>query len=206
MNLTSGFGPLYYIMLILCIFIVAFPLAYTINTLAPSGAYANTDLQNNNWMYTAVAAAKISSCNTSTITCLGCLNTNMSISNVSNVCWNPTGGVSTGVLLTLQTLCNACPSGCGPFRHQKNIYESVIDNFLTWNAAGQTFISIVSTLAFVVVVILLLTVSYFVLHAKGEAYQIVVQNMLNALQEERQEKKYIFKKYDLKEHDFLVTR
>lgn len=182
-----SFTELFFVVMLVMLFLVAFPLGYAITRLPTSGAYMS---DSTNQFFMSVPTTSSIACNTTTPSCAVCLN-NFNAS--ASVCWMPNDAV--GVLVSMSQLCQACPSGCGPFRNQESIYATALKEFDTWSPDAQASLRFIGTASFAAIVILILLMGWFYLHAKVRASTSLVERLRMERDSERTDKMWILEKY-----------
>eukprot|EP00048_Salpingoeca_helianthica_P006675 m.101420 g.101420 ORF g.101420 m.101420 type:complete len:836 (+) comp14089_c0_seq6:47-2554(+) len=182
-----SFTELFFVVMLVMLFLVAFPLGYAITRLPTSGAYMS---DSTNQFFMSVPTTSSIACNTTTPSCAVCLN---SFNASASVCWMPNDAV--GVLVSMSQLCQACPSGCGPFRNQESIYATALKEFDTWSPDAQASLRFIGTASFAAIVILILLMGWFYLHAKVRASTSLVERLRMERDSERTDKMWILEKY-----------
>jgi len=185
-----SFSELFYAMMLLMLFLVAFPLGYSITRLPTSGAYMS-DAYQDTWVTQLPSSGN---CSVANVSCAGCL---ASYNPASTVCWKPTGSANypNGALLNMSALCLRCPSGCGPFRNQESMYDTAINEFHKWDSTSQSALSYIGTTAFAGLVLTSVLIAVFYVHAKASARAALVERIRRERDEERLDKIWILQKY-----------
>lgn len=189
-----SFTELFYGVLLVMLFLTAFPLGYAITRLPTSGAYmsaANSDLWVSNLNGTSPCPS-----DTTLGSCTACLST---YKPSELVCWRPpeSARYPEGIVTTLGSLCQACPSGCGPFRNQPTIYQTATDTYSRWSSTAQSALGFIGTTPFAGLVIVLLLVALMYMHAKVSARKTLAHRMRIERDMERLDKIWILQRYNI---------
>ena len=92
-------------------------------------------------------------CASSNFTCSDCLNDQRD--NHAVICHNSTV-FPKGLLATVGAFCGQCPSGCGPFRNQGSMYQTLVSEIDSWPYAAQKGLQYIGTLPVAVCVVFVL--------------------------------------------------
>jgi hypothetical protein len=113
-----------------------------------------------------------------------------------------------GVRVTLRTLCQRCPSGCGPFKNKEGFFDVFTADTETWDTTSDTtkasankfFISFFTFLAsppFTVLLLVVLIIVWAVKSAKIKQTKHTVEKLLRERQMDRIDKEYMLAEYGI---------
>eukprot|EP00047_Mylnosiga_fluctuans_P023953 m.149762 g.149762 ORF g.149762 m.149762 type:complete len:898 (+) comp9732_c0_seq11:38-2731(+) len=183
-----SFSELFYAVLLLMLFCVAFPLGYAITRLPTSGVYAS-----NAGDFVSSLTVLATPCVASNATCPDCL---AAYSPSAVVCWVGTN-YPTGAVVTMSDLCSQCPTGCGPFRNQGSMYDTAITEYHKWTTTAQNAIETISTTSFASLVVLLLIIGWLYTHAQARGRLKMAEDLAVERDLERMDKIWILEKYSI---------
>lgn len=199
-----------------CLFIVALPLGYLVSEVPPSGVYS----EYNDWFMGQTLNLTNSTteviptlCNESSfpqVTCADCLVAPRNLSQT--VCYEPNleqlsslypnpwvdTAFANGFSVTYGSFCEACPSGCGPFRNKELIISPIQDSFSTWPKGVQDAINFMGTAPFTLILIFLFLSILSCLSARSDARQKRADKLRAERDVERADKLWLLREYDLR--------
>eukprot|EP00730_Choanoeca_flexa_P002287 TRINITY_DN10991_c0_g2_i1.p1 TRINITY_DN10991_c0_g2~~TRINITY_DN10991_c0_g2_i1.p1 ORF type:complete len:396 (+),score=79.69 TRINITY_DN10991_c0_g2_i1:134-1189(+) len=188
---TYSLGSLMSFMMLFTLFCIALPLGYTMTSIAPSGAFVS-DYER--WVNaTALFSVNQGTCNSDLMTCADCWSRQRP-ALTSNVCYNSTA-LPNGVTVTMAQLCAACPSGCGPFRNQRSVFDVLDNEYQTWPTALRNIFDYIGTIAFATVFVFGLLTWLLISSAKLSAHKKLIARLQLERDMERLDKRWILKEW-----------
>jgi len=178
-----SFSELFSTVLLIMLFLMAFPLGYAVTRIAPSGAYA-TDTNLDRWIK---LPSGTQACSASNVSCTQCLSPYV---GSAPVCWRPSL-FKAGATVAMDTFCQACPSGCGPFRNQALMLSVVMDEVESWSGSAIVVLQFVASTSFAVLLVIVLIIVALYIHAHLRAKDRLADRMRMERDLERVDKLWI---------------
>eukprot|EP00052_Salpingoeca_macrocollata_P022877 m.199889 g.199889 ORF g.199889 m.199889 type:complete len:857 (-) comp21905_c1_seq5:29-2599(-) len=190
-----SFRGLFYFVMLVALLCVAAPLGYIITALPPSGAFMDSTYQER--FITNADLPSATACSTNTVACSDCF-VSPRVDD-EYVCFktSTSGFFPNGANVTLGEFCAVCPSGCGPFRNQLTIYDTMSNEFNTWPYFLRVIIEFIGTLSFALLVIFFMGTWLLFYRATAAARNKLINKLKVERDMERIDKIWILQKYSI---------
>eukprot|EP00045_Choanoeca_perplexa_P011029 m.115252 g.115252 ORF g.115252 m.115252 type:complete len:881 (-) comp15486_c0_seq1:97-2739(-) len=187
---TYSLGSVVSFMMLFTLFCIAIPLGYTLTSVQPSGAFVSDA---HRWIDPGVLTGAV--CTDDSASCSDCYGSSPNFTQ--SVCFRTgaSGSYPIGVTVTLEDLCNACPTGCGPFRHQKSVFNVLDNEYRTWPTALRAIFDYIGTIAFATVFVFGLLTWLLISSAKLSAQRRLIARLQMERDMERMDKRWILKEW-----------